>query len=575
MASNRTERRASALRDTLTGQLLMDMTKDEQDQTWLRRLAANHQKFRELREDYDAMASSRDGRRAALPFDEVSKLPQETLDAMKDALDLTEHFSWFKKHYKGLSADDLRFVSVEDWAAEATDNPKIWYEFISHVSHYASWQDAQRAEAHRKYAELTTKAQKQERKLEKQLAGIEKLKQSLTTASESVTRLQAEKSELQDRLDAASQHTRPLRDDESDPESEVDSHDRFLQGLNLGTTKETRRVRFDGRDIDSRRNHSNSSSPDTTASLNRKRSLRPPTKVDTFTGEDRDKYQEWYSKIVGQIDAYPEYFEDREDLKLNYLFQHLTGAAFDLLDNEYGPRARARNPTLTFDGAIQQLDRAYFPQDMYRTARAKLEALQMGPSESFAEFYPKFQAQIVRLQLADEHKADELTKRLTRRYAEKIFIGMEESYATIVNRLYTIDSQLQLYNSTRKGENKEGGKNAGSSRTIAGGAGKVQLGKGPSSSTGRKNHETMELGKPPKPLLDMNDGELKTYLDGLPRSKAISERCMREGRCHGCHQTGHMKSNPACPAKRGSTTSVNTTSTIAHAEHDEQGKVLA
>lgn len=472
---------------------------------------------------------------------------------------------------------------MKDWAIEATDNPQVWYEFISYVTDYASWQDTQRVEAQKKIVELTSEVQRLkkgtqtsdvQKQLEKQLASKEKLKQALTLASENITLMRAEKAELQNRLDAAGQsnsNTSPPRSDDSD----TDSNDGFLHGLDLGTTgTEARRVQFENPDPNRSCILSRSGSPETAVSQNRKRSLRPPTKVDTFTGEDRDKYQEWYSKIVGQIDAYPEYFEDREDLKLNYLFQHLTGAAFDLLDDEYGPRARARNTTLTFDGAIRQLDRAYFPQDTYRTARAKLEALQMGPGESFAEFYPKFQAQIVRLKLADEHKVDELTKRLTRRYVEKILTGVDEPYATIVNRLYTLDSQLQLYNSTRKSDNKDGGKSA-DKITTNGGSGKTQSGKGSSSSAGRKNHQTIELGKPPKPLHDMNDTELKTYLDGLPRSKAISERCMSEGRCHGCHQTGHMKSNPDCPAKRVRTTSANTTSTAAQVENDEQGKVSA
>lgn len=91
MAPSCSERRASAQRDTLTGQLLEEMTKDEQDQTWTRRLAASHKKYTELQEEFKAVASSRDKRRSALPFDEVSELPQNTVDAMKNALDLTEY----------------------------------------------------------------------------------------------------------------------------------------------------------------------------------------------------------------------------------------------------------------------------------------------------------------------------------------------------------------------------------------------------------------------------------------------------------------------------------------------------
>ncbi|RKF58431.1 hypothetical protein OnM2_067059 [Erysiphe neolycopersici] len=132
-----------------------------------------------------------------------------------------------------------------------------------------------------------------------------------------------------------------------------------------------------------------------------------PSKNDTFNGT-RKKYEELI---------------DREDRKLNYLMQHLTGPAYDLVKDDSGPRARALDPNLTLEYAIKQLDRAYFPVDKYRTARAKLEKLKMGYNESFAEFNPKFHIQINRLKLGDKHKVDELTKRLSKRFADKFSLG--------------------------------------------------------------------------------------------------------------------------------------------------------
>ncbi|RKF64244.1 hypothetical protein OnM2_020094, partial [Erysiphe neolycopersici] len=168
------------------------------------------------------------------------------------------------------------------------------------------------------------------------------------------------------------------------------------------------------------------------------------SKIDTFNGT-REKYEEWIGKLIGQIDSAPEYFEDREDRKLNYLMQHLTGPAYELVNDDFGPRARALDPNLTLEYAIKQLDRAYFPVDKYCTARAKLVKLKMGYNEPFAEFYPKFHIQINRLKLGDEHKVDELTKRLSKRFADKILTGTDESYDQVVNRCYKLDSQLNMW----------------------------------------------------------------------------------------------------------------------------------
>lgn len=580
MAPTHKEQRASARRDTLTGKLLEEMSLEDQDTIWARRLAASAQDYANLQTKFETVAAARANRRSALPTNDP--LPTHDLERMKDALDLTEHYSWFKKLDPKLDPASLRFAGFGEWSLEANENPSTWYKFIATLNKYTIWQDLRYERANDQIMAKDTEiselqdqvrsmrsSKQTEKLLAKLTTGQEKLRAALVTASEDNNTLQAENQELQDRLESVLQEKEKTPSHHSSESSDdEDSNDGFLNGLKL---HDRRHVRFTQHITDTdERDRTRTRSPTYSAATARKRSLRPPNKVDTFTGEDREKYQEWYSKIVGQIDANPEYFEDREDLKLNYLFQHLTGATFDLLDDEYGPRARARDPGLTFDGAIRQLDRAYYPQDTYRTARAKLENLHMGAGESFAEFYPKFQAQIVRLKLADKHRADELTKRLTRRYAEKVITGVDEPYATIVNRLYTLDSQLQLYNSSHKSEARENVKTT-SSRTIkASRSISSKTTPATNSSGDKKNHETIELGKPPKPLQDMTDSELKAYLDALPRSKVISDRCMRGGHCHACQCQGHMKSNPSCPAKRLERVGANTLSI-----DDEQGKGLA
>lgn len=57
-----------------------------------------------------------------------------------------------------------------------------------------------------------------------------------------------------------------------------------------------------------------------------------------------------------------------------------------------------------------------------------------------------------------------------------------------------------------------------------------------SSIPSRPDHSKKELGRTDKPLAQMTIQELRTYRDNLPFSNIISDRCMREGRCHACHQ---------------------------------------
>lgn len=580
---NDASKRAQTRRDTTTGKLLAEMGGDELEKYWARKIKEDHEKLLELKQEYEGSMRHRHDRRstrrtiAELEDEEEEEThdPDAPAPDLSNALDLTDYFSWFKSKNPNTAMDDLRFVDAKEWITTMETNPGSWYDFITYLINTCSWLDYkvnmfnEELNAQEETGDKSSLAKKldhTEKKLKEAQENIQKgrtrritLKATMTEMNDSIKTLRDEKQELQERLDAAiaQQNLGTSQHDESDDEE-------FLESLRQ-PGEHGRRVGFDNN------NSSRPSSPGTAATTTF-RSSRPPPKVDTFTGEDRDKYQEWYSKLVGQIDAYPEYFDNQESRKLNYLLQHLSGASFDLLEDEYGPRARARKPGLTFDDAMSQLDRAYYPHDTYRTARAKLEGLQMGSGETFAEFYPKFQAQVVRLKLVDEHKVDELTKRLTRRYAEKVLTGVDEPYTTIVNRLYTLDSQFQMYNASRKEKEKDKDGSSKSSGGNKNSSNKSQASKD-STGKGKNNHETMKLGETSKPLTDMTDAELKAYLNGLPHSKTISARCLADGRCHTCHQKGHMKSNPFCPAKRlEKSAKLNTTSTTTD---EEEGKVQA
>ena len=74
-------------------------------------------------------------------------------------------------------------------------------------------------------------------------------------------------------------------------------------------------------------------------STENKNSSRPPDKLDIFDGENRDKYEEWVDKLLGQFRTHDDWFVN-EDRKITYLMRHITSAPYHLLKGRYDERAR-------------------------------------------------------------------------------------------------------------------------------------------------------------------------------------------------------------------------------------------
>ncbi|RKF61640.1 hypothetical protein OnM2_040066 [Erysiphe neolycopersici] len=256
--------------------------------------------------------------------------------------------------------------------------------------------------------------------------------------------------------------------------------------------------------------------------------------MEIYDGQNRDKYDEWVDKFLGQIKTHEIWFFN-EDRKLTYLMRHLTNAPYNLLKSKYDERART-NPAhgRTLSDALAELDRAFRAYDTRRDAKTKLETLRMSNQDSFGDFFAKFQIQINKLDYHDDDKIDELKARLNGRFAGKIISGRKETYEELVNQCFTLDSELKMYDAKRTNSSTNG------SRYLGG------------SSTPKPNvdHATVELGKSFKPLSQMTLKELKEYRNSLPRSMTIKQRLIDEKRCHRCMQKGHTGLDQNCPFNR-------------------------
>ena len=425
-------------RDTLSGRLMAELPEEEQERVWIRRLEGVATTATQNSNEFRASLKTRQARRddQAEYLKEAihpSIVEQEKEDeAMAGSLDITEFGSWFQENNYKIQTKNLRFYDYGEWAQLVQNNPKIWFSFVGYLQSLILWSDKEislREERSRDWEEKYNDIKDQSKNKR------ERYRKEILLNQDNIKKLRNENAILQQKIKELSVESLPKDKISSDS----DSDEEFFQKLTP-------------RHIHSPKLSARTTKSPTPASINVVQGSNScPSKIDPFNGT-REKYEEWIGKLVGQINAAPEYFEDREDRKLNYFMQHLTGPAYDLVKDDFGPRARAENPTLNLENAINQLDRAYFPVDKYRTARAKLEKLKMGYNESFAEFYPKFQVQINRLQLKDEHKVDELTKRLSKRFADKVLTGTDESYYQVVNRCYKLDSQLDMWAASHNSE---------------------------------------------------------------------------------------------------------------------------
>ncbi|RKF64216.1 hypothetical protein OnM2_020095 [Erysiphe neolycopersici] len=234
-------------------------------------------------------------------------------------------------------------------------------------------------------------------------------------------------------------------------------------------------------------------------STDKTRNCRPPDKMDVFDGVDREKYDEWVDKLLGQFKTHEGWFVNE-------------------------------------DRALVELDRAFRAHDTRRDAKTKLETLRMGNHETFCDFFAKFQIQINKLNYHNDDKIDELKARLNGRFASRIILGHKDTYEELINHCYSLDSELKMYEAKKTNSSNIGPRHYGGSAITI-----------PKPSV---DHTTVELGKTFKPLSQMSLKELKEYRNNLPRSAVIKQRLIDEKRFHRCMQKGHTGLDSECEFNR-------------------------
>lgn len=568
-------------RDTETGKLLAVMGSEEQEAVWARRIQGLVEQLKTQSHDYSTAVDARLSRlavRGTLTEDENEPIDAQTAEArvradegVTEALDLTDYLSWFKTHVDDKSradwkAADLYFLDHDEYRHSVESNPQLFYRFDQHLVNTIIWADNEigslRAKLANSEAEVSKLAENlavgndaHMDELNTMYQNRDRYRALITGQDAKIKDLEAQVADLQTQLKAKADNLDP-----SDSSS-GDSEDSFLHKFAPGAPgRKKKRVSFGHDDHPDTRSRSRSlSRTSTVASHTHTSTARCPPKVETFTGE-RDKYDEWIGKFMSQLEANPEYFEGREERQLNYLIQSLSGAAYDLVKDQFGYAARKANSGLSLAQALKVLDRAYYPIDIARTARAKLEQLTMGQNEQFCEFYPKFQAQANRLRLGEEHLIDELTKRLSNRFATRILDGSDTSYNDIVDRCYRMDSQLSMWAASNSRKTDTG-------RTTSAIGSTARARPSAKTTDNKEDPNTVKLGEHAKSLEKMTVAELRSWKNNLPRGRAVVERIRKEGRCLGCQQEGHMKYDPSCiltqklgiPAAKTSISVTNTT----------------
>ncbi|RKF54216.1 hypothetical protein OnM2_099054 [Erysiphe neolycopersici] len=167
-------------------------------------------------------------------------------------------------------------------------------------------------------------------------------------------------------------------------------------------------------------------------------SYKPPDRMEVFDGRNRDKHDDWVDKFLGQIRTHGNWFSN-EDRKLTSLMGHLTCASYNLLKILCDERARAKlTHGRTLSGTLAELDSAFRAYDTRHDAKTKLETLRMDNSESFGDFFAKFQVQTNRLDYHDEDKIDG-------RFASKLISGRKDTYEELISQCFTLDLELKMY----------------------------------------------------------------------------------------------------------------------------------
>lgn len=239
---------------------------------------------------------------------------------------------------------------------------------------------------------------------------------------------------------------------------------------------------------------------------------------------DRKEYSHWKMQIREKLTQSACLFPT-EDTKIGYVIGRTKGTPFNRLFARWetnGPRKWQSHQEV-----LDDLDLMYRDHDLLATSRAKLRALKMSPTESFDEFYVKFQEYTGALARDDTEDQEDLLEKVTYRLSHAAASHNYNDVHDMVAALRKIERRLNQIATANPRPKTSPQKPPGPTKPTHT--------KPPTPTTPNTAGANVDLSIPtfPKKLLD---GE--------------RELLRKLGRCYRCRQEGCHRDNPNCPMAR-------------------------
>lgn len=239
---------------------------------------------------------------------------------------------------------------------------------------------------------------------------------------------------------------------------------------------------------------------------------------------DRKEYSHWKMQIREKLTQSACLFPT-EDTKIGYIIGRTKGTPFNRLFARWetnGPRRWQ-----SYQEVLDDLDLMYRDHDLLATNRAKLRALKMSPTESFDEFYVKFQEYTGALARDDTDDQEDLLEKVTYRLSHAAASHNYNDVHDMVAALRKIERRLNQIATANPRP-----------KTFP------QKPPGPTKPTHTK---------PPTPTtLNTTGANLDLSIPTFPQKLLDGERELlrKLGRCYRCRQEGCHRDNPNCPMAR-------------------------
>jgi len=237
---------------------------------------------------------------------------------------------------------------------------------------------------------------------------------------------------------------------------------------------------------------------------------------------DRKEYSHWKMQIREKLTQSACLFP-REDAKIGYIIGRTKGTPFNRLFARWetnGPRKWQSHQEV-----LDDLDLMYRDHDLVATSRAKLRALKMSPTESFDEFYVKFQEYTGVLSRDDAEDQEDLLEKVTYRLSHAAASHNYNDVHGMVAALRKIERRLNQISTANPRPKASTQKPSGPTTPT--------YTRSPTPTTNTGANINLSIPTFPRKLLD---GE--------------RELLQKLGRCYRCRQEGCHRENPNCPMAR-------------------------